>query len=62
MAMKSTLTGAVMARFGLIPLVARGYGYITYGYLAVFVLPVLTWGVVLVNRNREGAGGEPRVR
>ncbi|MDE2763824.1 MAG: hypothetical protein OXQ94_01125 [Gemmatimonadota bacterium] len=54
--------GAVMARFGLIPLVARGYGYITYGYLAVFVLPVLTWGVVLVNRNREGAGGEPRVR
>ena len=54
--------GAVTARFGLIPLVAKGYGYITYGYLAVFVLPVLTWGVVLIRRHRGGGNGTPRHR
>jgi len=47
--------GAAIARFGLIPLVARGYGYITYGYLAVFVVPVLTRGIVLIHRHRGGA-------
>ena len=46
--------GAVIAQFGLISLIAKGYGYITYGYLAVFVVPVLTWGVVLIRRQREG--------
>lgn len=44
--------GAIIAQFGLIPLVASGYGMITYGYLAVFVLPILTWGIVLIRRQR----------
>ena len=30
---------------GLTALVARGYGVITYGFLVVFVLPVMTVGV-----------------
>ena len=47
--------GAVIAQFGLIDLIAKGYGMITYGYLAVFVLPVLTWGIVLIRRRRAGA-------
>jgi len=47
--------GAVIARFGLIDLIAKGYGMITYGYLAVFVLPVLTWGIVLIRRQRASA-------
>ena len=45
---------AVIAQVGLTPLIAKGYGYIAYGYLAFFVLPVLTWGVVLIRRHREG--------
>ena len=47
--------GAVIAQFGLIPLIAQGYGLITWGYLFVFVLPVLTRGVVLIRRQRGGA-------
>ena len=47
--------GAVIARFGLIDLIAKGYGMITYGYLAVFVVPVLTRGIVLVRRVRAAA-------
>lgn len=44
------LLGALIAQFGLTALVAQGYGYITYGWWAVFIVPVLTWGVVLVRR------------
>lgn len=47
--------GAVIAQFGLIDLIAKGYGMITYGYLAVFVVPVLTWGIVLIRRERGAA-------
>ena len=47
--------GALIAQFGLTELIASGYGMITYGYLAVFVLPVLTWGIVLIRRQRAGA-------
>ena len=47
--------GAVIAQFGLTQLIAKGYGMITYGYLAVFVLPVLTWGIVLIRRQRAAA-------
>ena len=43
--------GAVIAQFGLIPLIAQGYGLITWGYLFVFVLPVLTWGIYLICRH-----------
>lgn len=32
-------------RFGLVALVARGYGWIAFGFIAFFILPVLTFGV-----------------
>ena len=38
--------GALIAQFGLTPLIAQGYGALTYGYLAVFVAPILTLGDV----------------
>lgn len=44
--------GALISQFGLTPLIARGYGTLTYGYLFVFVLPILTWGVFLIRRAR----------
>ncbi|MDA5195139.1 YkvI family membrane protein [Govanella unica] len=31
--------------FGLVALIAKGYGYITFGFIATFVAPVLTLGV-----------------
>ena len=37
--------GALVAQFGLIDLIARGYGTMTWIFLAVYVAPVLTVGV-----------------
>lgn len=31
--------------FGLVALIANGYGFLTFGFIAVFVIPVLTIGV-----------------
>lgn len=40
------LVGAAgLARFGLVALIARGYGTLTWAFLAVYVIPVLTWGL-----------------
>ena len=47
------LTGALLARVGIIDLIARGYGTITWFFLAVFVVPVLTVGVWKIVRNRN---------
>ncbi len=41
---------AVIAQAGLIPLIAKGYGTITWGFVAVFVVPVLTRGLYLAWR------------
>ena len=48
--------GAVSAQVGLIELIARGYGTITWGFLVIFVVPVLTLGVWKIVR----AGGTAR--
>jgi uncharacterized membrane protein YkvI len=37
--------GAFVASFGLIDLIAKGYGTLTWFFLVVFVIPVLTIGV-----------------
>lgn len=39
------VVGALLAQFGLVNLIARGYGTITWGFLLVFVIPMLTWGI-----------------
>lgn len=44
------LLGAGLARFGIIDLIARGYGTLTWAFLIVFVIPILTLGVVKVVR------------
>lgn len=38
--------------FGLVSLIARGYGLLTFGFIAVFVIPVLTIGLWRVVRGR----------
>lgn len=47
--------GALIAQFGLIDLIARGYGTMTWVFLAVYVVPVLTVGVWRLAR-----GGPPK--
>ncbi len=53
------IIGALLAQFGLIGLIARGYGTLTWIFLVIFVIPVLTWGVWKI-RNQRGVtvGGE----
>ena len=38
----------VMAQAGLEDLISTGYGTVTYGFWLVYLLPVLTWGLVRV--------------
>ena len=43
----------LLSRIGLVDLIARGYGSLTWLFLAVYVLPILTFGVwLLVRRPR----------
>lgn len=42
--------GAITAQLGLIVLIAEGYGTLTWLFLAVYVVPVLTWGTFRVWR------------
>ena len=39
------LSGTLLAGVGLVDLIARGYGTLTWVFLLVYVLPVLTLGV-----------------
>jgi uncharacterized membrane protein YkvI len=39
------LVAFLLARFGLINLIAKGYGTVAWGFLLLFVVPVLTVGV-----------------
>jgi uncharacterized membrane protein YkvI len=49
------IVGALLARFGIISLIAKGYGTITWFFLAVFVIPILTIGIwKLVVRKQVG--------
>lgn len=50
-------TAVVLAdAIGLTGLVAKGYGTITWGFLLVFVLPLLTYGVWLIWRRPDNNG------
>jgi uncharacterized membrane protein YkvI len=44
------VVGAMIATFGLTNLIAKGYGTLTWIFLVVFVIPVLTRGVMIIVR------------
>jgi uncharacterized membrane protein YkvI len=49
------IVAAVVARFGLIDLIAKGYGTITWGFWLVYVIPTLTLGVwIILKKSRNG--------
>jgi uncharacterized membrane protein YkvI len=39
------VAAALLSRFGIIALVAQGYSLLAYGFLALFAVPLLTYGV-----------------
>jgi uncharacterized membrane protein YkvI len=47
------IVGTLLAQFGLIGLIARGYGTLTWIFLFIFVIPVLTWGVWKIRKHGE---------
>ncbi|MGI9627022.1 MAG: YkvI family membrane protein [Longimicrobiales bacterium] len=48
---------ALIAQFGLIALIAKGYNSLTWAFVFVFIIPILTWGLVLIAR--AGNEGTP---
>jgi uncharacterized membrane protein YkvI len=42
---------AALATIGIIPLIARGYGTIAWGFLLVYIVPLLTLGVAKIRRH-----------
>jgi uncharacterized membrane protein YkvI len=51
----------VATRFGLVTLIASGYRGLAYVFIAVFVLPLLTYGLWSVLRNqRAGTSATPK--
>jgi uncharacterized membrane protein YkvI len=53
------VAGALLAQVGLIDLIAKGYGTLTWLFLFIFVIPVLTWGIwkIKVQNGRVGETG-----
>ncbi|MEX2150904.1 MAG: hypothetical protein WD793_11875 [Steroidobacteraceae bacterium] len=44
------------AGIGLVDLIAKGYGYLTYAFIALLIVPVLTIGLWRLLRSRRGMG------
>ncbi len=47
------ISGALLAQVGLIDLIAKGYGTLTWLFLFIFVVPVLTWGIVKIRAHQR---------
>jgi uncharacterized membrane protein YkvI len=52
------VAGTLLAGVGLVDLIARGYGTLTWVFLLVFVLPVLTLGVRIIRSAPSVLPGE----
>lgn len=50
------LSGTFVAQFGLIDLIAKGYGTITWGFFIFYVVPVLTLGMYKVSQEKKKLG------
>ena len=51
-AIVALVAGTALARYGLIDLIARGYGTLTWLFLVVYVIPILTLGVFRLRSRR----------
>jgi uncharacterized membrane protein YkvI len=46
--------GWLLSRFGIIALIARGYGFMTWFFIVVLVIPLLTLGAWKIRRPENG--------
>ena len=49
------ILGVIISTFGLIGLVARGYGTITWGFFIVYIIPLLTLGIYKIVKHGKTA-------
>lgn len=49
-AVSLVITGICISTFGLTGLIAKGYGTISWGFLAIYVIPMLTLGVSKISK------------
>jgi uncharacterized membrane protein YkvI len=50
-AISLTVMGIIVSTFGLIPLIAKGYGTICWGFFLFFALPLLTIGIYKLHKH-----------
>ena len=48
------LIGLAISTFGLIKLIAKGYGSISWGFLIVYTIPLMTYGLYKISRKKNG--------
>jgi uncharacterized membrane protein YkvI len=53
------LISLVLASFGITALVAQGYGTVAWGYLVVYIVPLLTIGVYKIWKKGNIATASP---
>jgi uncharacterized membrane protein YkvI len=46
-------TGMILSTFGLINLIAKGYGTISWGFFAIYVIPITTIGLAKIMREKR---------
>ncbi|WP_419860354.1 hypothetical protein [Candidatus Palauibacter sp.] len=51
------VVASLLSRFGIIDLIATGYGALSWAFLFIFVLPLLTIGLYKLRRQGAGANG-----
>ena len=54
-AMGLLLLGLALSTFGLVQLVAKGYGAVSWGFLVVCIVPLLTLGLYRLWRNEKSS-------
>jgi len=42
------IMGVIIAQFGLVGLIAKGYGTITWGFFLFYTLPIVTIGLCII--------------
>ena len=47
------IMGIAISQFGLLALIAKGYGTITWGFFFIYVIPVMTIGIYKVNKEMK---------
>ncbi len=47
------LVALAISTFGLVTLIAKGYGAMSWGFLFVFIIPILTIGIIKIRKNKK---------